>query len=372
MKEKNKDSKEMVITNVNTVKFNGNEMNLDTFFSVLNRNIDDTNYSVYYSKSDKEFTIYYDGIKYQVKLDKKLSNDLENNISNPIINQLVSLSRVQEMVDLPSNEAIIASEVLDDESKIVYLKNLKSKKFSFKQYLINLFTDFDDTKEVTFNRFGEYAYIHAAICLLGCVLGAIISLLMTMGTENPIYCFWMLLGIPVVGAELVLQFDFLLAGKRFKRLINAISNKRIRKTKIKKLERSLKNNTLLLSSGEVTENKIMDNQEIKSIIPVMINKLIELLKEVNPDNRGSLTSEIKAFLLEYQQMISDTTKTDRELFIENKSIRDRIVDLELRINAARRISDNRKYETNYLLGKIDNLDGSLEVVEEQKTFYKAL
>ena len=83
-------------------------------------------------------------------------------------------------------------------------------------------------------------------------------------------------------------------------------------------------------------------------------------KTIAPENRGSLGNEIKELLEEYKRMVNNSLKTDREIFIENKNLQNKVANLEIRINNAKRLNNVREQEADYLIYKLENIDNEEE------------
>jgi len=251
---------------------------------------------------------------------------------------------------------------LNDETKDGSNKNTSIIKepSSLEKYLSNYKTDLIKSVDYIKDKHSDQKEIDLRLSFAALMIG-VYPLLYFIATNDNIaqivgYLYvWLFSGPAIMLIKYGSYFIYSQIKNRLERLIN-----NFKRNKNKKLDKSFVDVNLLNEKMKNLTNESTSKQEIKNIIPVMINKLIELLREVDLENRGTLINEVKELIVDYKRMINDSSKTDMELFLENKSIRNRIVDLELRIIEARKLNNGRNNEADYLLEKLDNIDNNSE------------
>ena len=210
-----------------------------------------------------------------------------------------------------------------------------------------------DTNE----RFSDNDIIHEIICGGGVIVGGIFALAL-VGLGVGLISFLLVLSGFAIDA-VIYAIDFIRSNvkTRIKRLIRTININKIKKHKIRGLQRSLKNSKSLGNEQEKSNNVVSQNENFKYGIPLILNSYAELLEGVDPLKRDGLVQELKEQLMEYLEIVDGNSISDRDLFVGTEDLQDRIVDLNLRILAARRSSssDSRLREVKIVQDKLDSL-----------------
>ncbi len=337
--------RDLKFTDYGTVKFDGTEKKVEDFLARLEHDVDQVNadgksrFTAFYKENEGNFAVRVDYTDYQVVFNNEIKQDIENGIMNPITKRLMSLANINQVVN--NDDSLVSLSAYDKE---VYLRGLKRHKPSYNYYLKTLFDDIRYSKPVWDRHLSKQT---ENVACVGLALGISAAFILGIITGQPIYLLMMFSSIPLCALNLVRVFVAELIKRRFECLKISIAHSKKRKQREKCLEESLKKE---LAEKETNEVKV------QNLIPRMVDSLIESLKAVDFENRGTLTAEVKAFLLEYQKMIEESSKTDRDLALENSSITKKIADLQLKIAFAKRKNVGRKTEVEYLISKVEGLE----------------
>lgn len=348
--------KNIRFTNWNTVLLNGKEIELSEFFTKLEQNIEHSAYGVYYEEETGKIIVRYNLNDYNIILSDSDKDNLKNGSLNPIIKHLLSLAHLQKFVDSSKNGDVDISEILDDDTRKLYLEKLKNRKFSLKDYFSNLVTDLHESLRDTSERFSDNMIIHGIIWFFGSILGSIIALALVFQGAGLISLLCFLAGFALDAVIYAIEFIYNSIKNRIKRFIKTININKLKKRKIRNLQKSLENSESMDIDTEKSDNNL-ENNDFKNGIPLILNRFVELLNDVDPLKRNDLTRELRELVEEYIEIIDGNSISDRDLFIGTEDLQQRIVDLNLKILLARanNTSDSRKKEARFVLNRVDSL-----------------
>ena len=325
----------LYFTEWGTVVLGDKEIKVEKFFSKLDRLIEKEEYSVKYKKEEKKFKIEYNEDKYVLELTDEQMSNMEN---IPNIKHLLYLSRIEDRAELKDSNIEISKNPLDDETKKFYLDILKKRKGKFTEYLENIFSDLEYSIENVHTNDPEG--LLAIMLISGCfgtILGIAFGVDLAGRFANNYFILLFLSGLGLVGIEYVGCILKNYISERIFRLVKFIDNNKTRKARIKALEKELSmQKTLCIEDKQQEETKEV---EITGSILLMINELIEELKEVNVNNRENIREEIRELLVEYMSSVNTTAKTDVEL----SEIIKKIAYLEIKVGLAKK-KNNPKLE----------------------------
>lgn len=348
------DKRKLIFTDYGTVKFDQKEIPIDELFKRLEHDVDplnserNTRYKVRYYDDTKRFVILRGSVSYYVTLNNHLEDSLKSGGMDPIVRHLMSLSRINDIAE--GNGQNLA---LSEYDKEVYLRGLKSGGFTVKRYLKNYFEDLRRSIHYVFHLTGEDRIAAIAILIILSIIGSAASVIIASVCKDAIFLLGSLTGAALTVADLAWIFVREQTRYRFSRLKRAVKGHKLRKTRIKNLEQSLK-------SEEIEEVEKLEEIDIKSEIPKMINHLIEMLGTVSCENRGTLPAEVRQVLTKYQKMIAEDPKSDNRIALENNELLQEIADLEIRIITASRVKGGRGNEIEYLQKRLDALEAKPE------------
>lgn len=345
--------KELKLTSLNTVIFDGEELLLEEFFKILNNNLGE-DYVVYYEEDTDRFKVIFDGVKYSLMLDKIIMNNYKFGIYNSFtyeLKKLVDKSTEFEQEGADIEETILREEKIiknaekgllpNDEARRVYLKYLKNnKKFSFskikiKSYVSNLVDDFKascsfiedwifKTNIWPFNYMWD-GIEYFGMTLIGSVLIAL-SVSVGVGIKAGIdgffnfkYLYWFLLGLIPQTTYLVPVVKFLgiHAMIRFGRLRNFGKNKKLVNHKIKQLTEELNRKKIEDKNYEYFDKTL--EEPIKDQVNPLEDKImrnlydiVRRLEYINYTDRQELLVEVRQIAEEYKNRIERIRKQGLE------------------------------------------------------------
>lgn len=345
--------KELKLTSLNTVIFDGEELLLEEFFKILNNNLGE-DYAVYYEDDTDRFKVIFDGVKYSLMLDKIIMNNYKFGIYNSFTYELKKL--VDKTTEFKQEGADIEEKILreeeiiedaekgllpNDEAKKVYLKYLKdNKKFSvskikIKSYVSNLVDDIRDSSfsiedwllETNIWPFSEMwlGIEYFDMTLIGSFLIAL-SVAIGVGIKSGIdgffnlkYLYWFLLGLLPQTTYLVPAVKFLGIHTmiRFDRLRDFIKNKKLVNYKIKQLTEELNRKKIEDKNYEYFDKTL--EEPIKEHANRLENKImrnlydiVRRLEYINYTDRQELLAEVRQIAEEYKNRIERIRKQELE------------------------------------------------------------
>ena len=372
-----KDNLTINFTDWNTVVFStGETLSIDKFFQILEDNIESDEYDVCYKEN--KFYIRYNNYDYEVMLDEEEKNNLKKNILSPLTRKLLSLSKIQTMIDIQNgNSDLIINDVMDNDAKIVYLNKLKkSMKFNLLKYVRNLIHDVKVSKSDMKDFIKKHIYpfkgkdnfdfnsedlgwlflLPLCIGLLTAIIGIIPAALLDNGL------FVLYGGLLPQAYWVIFPITFLCEQikNRTRRLRGHINDKKAKKNLINSLTKSINEKQMLIEEQK-KETKVLEerlDEELKYDITKMLSKFIDDLKEINSHDRQELKKEIREILLMYNEIIShDNMIHDNEIYYYHPELINKLMELKLKIDDAIRKSpsDTRIDEIKYLEEKLDSI-----------------
>lgn len=379
-------------TDWNTVVFStGETLSIDKFFQILEDNIESDEYDV--CCKENKFYIRYNNYEYEVMLDEEEKNNLKKNILSPLTRKLLSLSKIQTMIDIQNgNSDLIINDVMDNDAKIVYLNKLKkSMKFNLLKYVRNLIHDVKVSKSDTKHFIKKYIYpfkgkgnfdfnsenfgwLFLIICCIGLLI-VIIGIIPAALLDNGLFILYGFLLPQAYWTIFPITFLCEQIKNRTRRLRGKINDKKAKKILINNLSESINKEQKLIEEQEketkVLEKRLNEEDYLRYDITKMLSKFIDDLKRINPQERQELKEEIQEILKMYNKIICcDNMIHDNEIYYHYPELTNKLMTLKLKIDDAirRNPSDTRIDEIRYLEEKLDSIDedSSLQKIKKLK------
>ena len=179
------------------------------------------------------------------------------------------------------------------------------------------------------------------------------------------YAFIICFGIPIIPFSI--KFLKNQIKNRIKRLIKYHKDKEINSNKIKRLDNFANKNVELLQEESLSE-ELPDKNNIVLLnqIPVMLNKMLQMLEDVPQDKYVYLSHKIIKIINKYKELTANNNLSDSQIVYSNRELINDIAELEMEIMNAkvRKREDNRDSEITYLESK------AYEIEEKGRAYIK--
>lgn len=290
--------KELYLTSYNTIAGdNFEEISVDKFFKIMNKNLG-TNCNLTYTKYNNKFSVVFNGLLYDLVLDKIVMDNYALGNYNEFTYKLKKL--IDKIEGKKPNDYVFIGAFIDDEESLAIIKDAKKGIFSdinskrlFLDYLKQSKKNSSGLKNIFNNLFSDikdiynYYWKKVELSFILGVFSSIPSILIIIDLEFALF----ILSV-ILGGCFIANSYFLL-----QKNISRFKAKRITNQNIKCLELEIKKDELKL-----IENKRENEEKVEKIDDSILKEIANLfirLEKINSSEKTKIKEDLLKIRTDY-------------------------------------------------------------------------